>query len=414
MKILILFLIGIVFSVLTLMKCYVYFRFLRHSKLINKWLGLTFLVLLGIGEIALFVVRDAHFATWQYLLVGACVVLDYALFVACVCTDIARMCFKYFKKRTSKTSQTKAAQSYEQDSIESAHFPHKARDTENISLQSNNASFCASPRRAFLTYARDGLMLILFAFFSLKGFINALSVPPVKEVRIKIPNLARKQSIVLMSDIHVGKTLGKDFLAKVVDKVNALNADMVVIVGDLVDDKIHLVKDDLSPLKALKSAEGTYYVAGNHEYYHGIDSILAYLPTLGLEILHNTSKELSAINLAGVSDLAGEQFGVHIPDIESAKKSLNPHKPSVLLAHQPKFVVRNDVSDFDVVLCGHTHAGQVFPLSFFVWLDQHYIHGLYTLENRKKTQLYVSSGVGFWGPAIRFLAPSEIVHIILE
>ena len=72
----------------------------------------------------------------------------------------------------------------------------------------------------------------------------------------------------------------------------------------------------------------------------------------------------------------------------------------------------NDVSDFDLVLCGHTHAGQVFPLSIFVWLDQHYVHGLYQVDS--KTQLYVSSGVGFWGPAMRFLAPSEIVNLKLK
>lgn len=161
-----------------------------------------------------------------------------------------------------------------------------------------------------------------------------------------------------------------------------------------------------------------YYVAGNHEYYHGLDPILAHLKTLNVRILHNTHIELDELNLAGVSDLAGLRFNYLPPDIESAKKDLNLLKPSVLLAHQPKFVRSNDVSEFDLVLCGHTHAGQVFPLSFFVWLDQKYIHGLYNVPSKMPknlpTQLYVSSGVGFWGPAVRFLAQNEIVLLELE
>lgn len=290
-------------------------------------------------------------------------------------------------------------------------------DATNIALKDSHKgadSISNSSRREFFNKMCDFAIAILFVIFSFKSFINALSVPPIREVRLKAMNLQRKFTIAMISDVHVGKTLGRDFLAKVVEQINALKADIVVIVGDLVDDKIHLIKDDLEPLKDLQSTEGVFYVAGNHEYYHGVDSILEHIATLNIQILHNKNIELENVNLAGVSDLAGLQFKHLEPDLNEAREGLNPNKPSILLAHQPKFVRLNDVSDFDVVLCGHTHAGQVFPLSILVWLDQHYVHGLYTPYKDKKTQLYVSSGVGFWGPAIRFLAPSEIVHITLE
>ena len=83
-----------------------------------------------------------------------------------------------------------------------------------------------------------------------------------------------------------------------------------------------------------------------------------------------------------------------------------------MLSHQPKSVLRYDVSNFDLVLSGHTHAGQVFPFGFLVKQNQGFLHGLYDLS--KKTKLYVSSGAGFWGLSMRYLAKSEIVLFNLK
>ncbi|MCH5313134.1 MAG: metallophosphoesterase [Helicobacter sp.] len=417
--------VGIIFLVLSAMKCYVYMRFLRHFSFIHRYICLCFLCLLAIGEILLFVVRDASFAHWQYLICASCVVLDYALFMACVCVDIVRFYLSFVQSYRAKKARKNTQDSTE--NITSTFISQSSNtkenaykdSTQNISSHTNDSASLVLPstlsRRSFLHLITDVAVVILFAIFSIKSFVNALSIPPVKNVHLRLSNLKGTLRIAMITDVHIGKTLGREFLEQIVERINALNADIVVIVGDLVDDKIQYIKDDLEPLKYLKSAQGVYYVAGNHEYYHGIDPILKYLSTLNLHILHNTNIELENVNLAGVSDLAGLRFGHIEPDIESAKKDLNPHKPSILLSHQPKFTRLYDVSDFDVVLCGHTHAGQVFPLSFFVWLEQHYVYGLYHLPNTPKpTQLYVSSGVGFWGPAIRFLAPSEIVCLTLE
>lgn len=402
--------VGIVFIALNAMKVYVYMRFFRHSVILPKWLGLSILIALALGEIALLVLKDIHFSHWQYLMISSCLVLTLTLFMACVSVDILRLGVKLSLRLCAK-------------------FKTKKSQTSLLDSKQNTIS-----RRTFLSKCKEYAVAGLFLLFSLKGFSAALTLPPIKEVRVKIPHLKTKKSIAMISDVHIGKSLGREFLEEIVSKINALKADIVVIVGDLADDKIENIKDDLEPLKWLKSKEGVYYVAGNHEYYHGVDSILEYLQTLNLNILHNTNIELEGFNLAGVSDLAGVRFKHLEPDLESAKKGLNPHKPSILLSHQPKFVYENDVSDFDLILCGHTHAGQVFPLSLFVWLEQHYVYGLYDITHKDveskrftqqiqyqpmradsgKTQLYVSSGVGFWGPAIRFLAPSEIVLLRLE
>ncbi|MCX2717150.1 metallophosphoesterase [Helicobacter sp. MIT 21-1697] len=407
MKILVI--VSVVFVVLSLMKLYIYKRFMCYSMVFNKRrkLGIALLVALGIGEISLFIIRDSAFTLTPYIMAGSCIVFAYCLFMAVLCVDICKILARFLRYIFSS----------QLSNIGDSYQPSK---THQLSTQS---SYSLS-RRVFLKMLFDLSVAALFVVFSIRSFTNALLPPPIKEVSIKVPNLRNKKTIAMITDVHIGKALGGAFLSKVVAKINALQPDIVVIVGDLVDNKIGEVKADLNPLKDLQSKEGVYYVAGNHEYYHGIDDILAYLHTLNLTILHNTNIELEDLNLAGVSDLAGLRFNYLKPDLASAKKDMNPHKPSILLAHQPKFVRSNDVSDFDVVLCGHTHAGQVFPLSFFVWLDQHYVYGLYELPQRKvspsdvlppkKTQLYVSSGVGFWGPAIRFLAPSEIVCLRLE
>lgn len=372
----ILFVVGIIFVVLALIKIYAYRRFLRHTFIFShhRVLLIVLLSLLYIGEVAFFfLAKDRGFDHHTYIALGSCVIVSYALFLACIIGDMARSVGKVIEDKSH---------------------------------------ILDSQRRRFLKIVLDLGVLALFIIFSTKSIKNALNIPKVREVEVEIEGLDTPKTIALISDVHVGKMIQGEFVRGVVDRINTLNADIVVIVGDLVDENIEFVKDFLLPLNDLQSKEGVYYVSGNHEYYHGIKSISAFLKTLNLTILENQNIELQSFNLAGVSDLAGRRFGILPPDLSAARNGLNPNKPSILLAHQPKFVRHNDVSDFDLVLCGHTHAGQVFPLSIFVWLDQHYVHGLYQVDS--KTQLYVSSGVGFWGPAMRFLAPSEIVNLKLK
>ena len=401
MKILLLF-IGVVFIALALIKIYAY-RILRKTFIFVNHKILLALLVFGLygTEVMFFIsVKESNFNHLTYIALSSSVIFGYSLFIACLIGDMLKRVGKFtLKKIESKRSCT-------QDFIQDSKSPN-----QDYALDSTNA--INLKRRRFLKILLDLGIVALFFIFSFKSVRNAISIPKVRDVKIHLKGLKSQKTIAMISDVHIGKTLQADFLKGVVEKINALNADIVVIVGDLVDENIEFIKDHLLIVNELQSKEGVYYVSGNHEYYHGIDSTLEFLKTLNLKVLENENIELEGFNLAGVNDLAGEIFfKKRPPDLESAKLGLNPQKPSILLAHQPKFVRRNDVSDFDLVLSGHTHAGQVFPFSFFVWLDQHYIHGLYKLDS--KTQLYVSSGAGFWGPAIRFLAPSEIAHITLK
>jgi predicted MPP superfamily phosphohydrolase len=274
--------------------------------------------------------------------------------------------------------------------------------------------FSRSRRRA-LKFLLDIGVLIGAVAYVLRGIWNANYNLILTRRTVRVPNLAEPLNIAVISDVHIGEFLGRDFLADVVARINALNPDAVFIVGDLTDLRADQIGDRLDPLASLKSRFGTFFVAGNHEYYHGLLSLCAKFETLGVRVLRNESVSFGGINLAGVYDLAGFKIGQGEPDFSAALSNLNSDLPTILLAHQPKslrYLREEELAKIDLMVCGHTHAGQIFPFGVLVWLDQKYIYGLYRIG--EKLQLLVSSGVGFWGPPMRIWSKSEIVHLRLE
>ncbi len=268
-------------------------------------------------------------------------------------------------------------------------------------------------RRLFIKMVFDVTMLILALSYITKGFLNGMKAPRIKEVDVFIDGLESELSIVQITDVHIGKTLGKSFMDDVVKQVNALDADMVVITGDLIDMPVNQIGDKLDSLRTIQSRLGVYYVPGNHEYFYGVHKIMEHVHTLGVHILSNRSMVINhTINLAGVMDMSGKRFDFEPPDLKRALLHVKPELPTILLSHQPKIVKEMSGEKIDLILSGHTHGGQIFPFGLLVLLDQPYLSGLY--QHSKHTQVFVSNGAGFWGPAVRIMAPSEIVKINLK
>ncbi|OOX95635.1 metallophosphoesterase [Campylobacter coli] len=259
----------------------------------------------------------------------------------------------------------------------------------------------------------DFAVITLAAVSIYTSINNAIRVPEIQSVDIQLAKLDRDLKIAMLTDIHLGKNLHKDFLDKLIVEVNLQKPDMVVIVGDLVDTNPKELQNYISRLNDLNSTYGTFYALGNHEYYHGIEEVLDLLKKYtNMKILLNQNLDLGFINIAGLGDLAGLSKGLYAPDLARVKVDLNTSKPSILLAHQPKTALLYDLSDFDLVLSGHTHGGQIFPFMFLVKLQQGFIRGLYNLG--ENTKLFVSSGAGFWGPSLRVFAPNEIAILNLK
>lgn len=274
-------------------------------------------------------------------------------------------------------------------------------------------------------------VVLLTAAISTFGFINARRTAPVRRVNVPIDQLPQPLhgfTIAQLSDIHVGHTIGRNYIQRIVNRVNTLNADMVAITGDLVDGSVSDLRDHIAPLAQLRSRHGTFVVTGNHEYYVGAQPWIDELRRLGLQVLLNehvllqtrnvqgaqTDEEVleSALVVAGVTDYtAGHFIADHASDPHRALLDAPPMvRTRVLLAHQPRTAPAAVEADFCLQLSGHTHGGQFFPWNLFVPLQQPFTAGLHRVQ---KMWLYVSRGTGYWGPPKRFGAPSEIALITL-
>lgn len=268
-------------------------------------------------------------------------------------------------------------------------------------------------RRMMLKTMLDITMLIIAFSYMFKGFSNGQKAPTPKTVEMYVQGLEREISIVQLSDVHIGKTLGKQFLEELVAQINTMDADIVVITGDLVDMPLSQIGDSLESLANIQSRFGVFFVPGNHEYFYGVVDIMEHLEYLGVNVLLNRSVVIDeVINLAGVADMIGKRFDFIPPDMKKALLHVKPELPTVLLSHQPKIVKELKDEKIDIILSGHTHGGQIFPFGLLVLLDQPYLSGWY--QHSKQTQIYVSNGAGYWGPAIRVNAPSEITKIIVK
>lgn len=268
-------------------------------------------------------------------------------------------------------------------------------------------------RRGFFKRTLDISSLVVASALSVEGMLEAKDVI-VEDVAIKINKLKRPYKMVQISDLHIGGLVGRGFISGVVGKCNRLDPDIVVITGDLVDIDVTKASQILDEFKKLKTRLGVYYIVGNHEYFHGIEQIIENVKMRGIRVLENESvyvgEQGEGFNLAGVYDLFGYRTQDYQPDLIKALEQREKSSPTILLAHQPKFIEEVG-SGVDLMLSGHTHGGQIYPFRFLVALNQPYISGLH--QHTKELQIYVNKGTGFWGPPMRLGANAEITNITL-
>jgi len=227
-----------------------------------------------------------------------------------------------------------------------------------------------------------------------------------------LPSSVDGYTIVQLTDVHVGWTLGAEFVEQVVATVNQLDADLVVLTGDLVDGDVRELATHVAPLANLRARDGVYAVTGNHEYYWNVHAWLAHFGSLGIRFLRNERVTIrGALELAGSDDItaAGMAEG-HGEDIARAVAGRDPALPLVLLAHHPRSVTSAVAAGVDLQLSGHTHGGQLLPLGWLVRLFEPRVAGLARFA---ATWLYVSEGTGFWGPPMRIGTSCEIAAITL-
>ncbi|MCY1022458.1 metallophosphoesterase [Pyxidicoccus sp. MSG2] len=273
-------------------------------------------------------------------------------------------------------------------------------------------------RRRFLARTLAGGAFIAGGGMAAYGSWRAFSPPLVTELAVKIPKLPRALdglTLVQLTDIHVGPFIRRRYMDALVEQANALRPDLFAITGDLVDGDVPTLGGAVSALSGLKSRYGSFFVTGNHDYYSGDDAWTEFLQSLGIQVLRNRHVRIgdtgASLDLVGVDDWSGGRRGNKQGyDLDRALDGRDPDRAAVLLAHQPANFTVAAERGMDLQISGHTHGGQLVPMTFFIGLAWEHAAGLY---RHGDSHIYVSRGCGFWGPPMRVGSPPEIVKLVL-
>lgn len=272
----------------------------------------------------------------------------------------------------------------------------------------------------------------------------------IRVASARLPAGSAPVTVAQLSDLHIGFNGRQRVIEQAARLVRERRPDIIVATGDVIDGGSPASRD-LSPLAALTTPLGKFAVLGNHEHYTGASDCIAALRAAGFVVLIDETMAIplaggGSLALAGSDDPAGRQMsrmsrprrghelaaiGAPNPDeAEPATKRMSGRGRQsgaltgasgtnvtsgaafvLRLRHRPDFGTP-DADSFDLQLSGHTHGGQVWPFGYLVRLAHRYLSGMHELPGGRR--LYVSRGIGTWGPPLRFLSPPEVVFILIE
>lgn len=269
----------------------------------------------------------------------------------------------------------------------------------------------------FFPHQRRLLVLAALAIVFLISTFSLLNValgPVLRQVKIPVRGLPADLegfSIVQLSDLHLGDLTSPERLRRIVDRVNALKPDLICVTGDVLDGDICREEGFCEILNDLQARYGVAAVTGNHEFYAGVEKFIELARRCRWHVLRNQSWVIDGrIAMIGLEEDSAERFKLPGPDLDAALRNVPGAIPKVLLYHRPAKFAEAVLQGIDLQLSGHTHAGQIPPMDFLVWLIYKYPAGLYRLG---QSTIFTSPGTGTWGPPMRFLSRSEIVELTL-
>ncbi len=224
-----------------------------------------------------------------------------------------------------------------------------------------------------------------------------------KTFELDVPAAKTPLTLVQISDVHIGSRR-PGFLNRVVRQVNDISADYVLITGDLIDFS-DISQAQLQPLSELRAP--ALFCIGNHERYVDLQAICTRLENLGITVLRNQTVTHADVQFIGIDDAESKnQIPRQLPRIDPI-----PDKLRILLYHRPDGAEAAAAWGAHLMLCGHTHNGQIFPFNYLVKRQFARIQGLYPISDMF---LYVSPGTGTWGPVMRLGTRSEITEIRIK
>jgi uncharacterized protein len=259
--------------------------------------------------------------------------------------------------------------------------------------------------------------IIVVTLVVLSGHINTW-YPVINRLEISLDGRDSQMdsfTMALVSDIHLGTLTSKHRIKKMVSRINSLEPDIIVLAGDILDEDVGPVihKDLGSAIKDLNAPLGVFGVTGNHEFIGGIDEAAEYLTSHGIKLIRDSVVKINnSFYLAGREDLAISQFtGMNRKSLEDLMKMAEDDLPVIMLDHQPYNLDRSAAAGVDLQLSGHTHHGQLWPFNFITRAVYSISRGYGEIEGMK---VYVSNGIGTWGPPVRTGSRPEIVLLTVN
>lgn len=250
----------------------------------------------------------------------------------------------------------------------------------------------------YASLAVTALMVVVFAAAYANYMHKArheVSLPVAK-------NVPAGTKLVMMSDLHLGYHNGRKELARWVDMVNAERPDVVLFAGDIVDGSLRPLTDEDMAAELRRIDAPMFACLGNHEYYSGIDGSVDFYREAGITLLRDSAATVGNIVIVGRDDRSNR----HRKSIGALMRGVDTSKYVILLDHQPYHLEQAERAGVDFQFSGHTHHGQVWPIS---WITQSVYEDAYGPWQRGDTRYYVSSGMGIWGAKFRIGTCSEYI-----
>lgn len=273
------------------------------------------------------------------------------------------------------------------------------------------------PRTTVLAVGTAALAILIVLL--LRGSWNAWN-PIVRTYEMTIDKPAgglEELRIAVASDLHLGNVVGNRHLGRMVERMNAMQPDLILLPGDILDDVIEpFLRNGMArTMERLRARFGIYAVLGNHEYYGGhIEEHARQMESIGVRLLRDEVAEAAdgAFYVAGRKDKTAEtaEEGGRLATA-ALLAGVDKSRPVFVMDHQPYEFALTAAAGADLLVCGHTHRGQFAPNH---WITRRLFELDWGYMRKDKMHVVVSSGYGSWGPPIRLASRSEIIELIVR
>ncbi len=254
-------------------------------------------------------------------------------------------------------------------------------------------------------WTAGAIVVFIFGLF-LYGYMHYMDKYR-EELTFHSEKVTKPVKLVMMSDMHLGYHNRRAELHRWIDLINAEKPDLVVIAGDIIDGSIRPLKEENMHEEFRRLQAPVYACLGNHEYYSGEPGAQQFYHDAGIHLLQDSTAIVGELCLIGRDD----RTNIHRDSLGVIMRRADVSKYCILIDHQPYHLEQAERHHIDFQFSGHTHHGQVWPIS---WITESIYECAFGKHQRGHTDYYISSGLGIWGGKFRIGTRSEYVVVTIQ